>query len=139
MRGLNLSGPKFLRHQISWGPKKSGAQMWSGTISVVAQIFFLVMMLGHMFSQIVLLCKWGIAIATQHNLRKRSFYNVAVDWRFMNRTFRPTNLILYYLPKNSMQNQNKLIYQKGHFLRKIEQFDSMFLCWQSRNIFSQII
>ena len=27
MQGINYSGPKFLRDQISWGPKMSGAQM----------------------------------------------------------------------------------------------------------------
>ena len=37
------AGPKFLRDQISrgltsWDPKKSGAQMRSGTISVIAQM-----------------------------------------------------------------------------------------------------
>ena len=34
--GPNFWGPKFLGDQISWGPKKSGAQMRSGTISVTA-------------------------------------------------------------------------------------------------------
>ena len=32
----NYFGPNFLRAQISWRPKKSGAQMGSGTISVIA-------------------------------------------------------------------------------------------------------
>ena len=36
MQGPTFLGPKFLRDQISWGPKKSGAQMRSGTISVTA-------------------------------------------------------------------------------------------------------
>ena len=34
-RGPNFLGPKFIGDQISWGPKKSGAQMSSGTISVI--------------------------------------------------------------------------------------------------------
>ena len=33
MEGLNFSGPKFLRAQISWGPKKSGAQLLSDHFS----------------------------------------------------------------------------------------------------------
>ena len=36
MQGPNFLGSKFLGDQISWGPKKSGAQMRTGTISVVA-------------------------------------------------------------------------------------------------------
>ena len=35
MHGPNFSGPKLLRDQIFWGPKKPGAQMRSGTISVM--------------------------------------------------------------------------------------------------------
>ena len=30
------AGAKFLKDQIFWGPKKSGANMWSETISVIA-------------------------------------------------------------------------------------------------------
>jgi hypothetical protein len=37
-RGPNFLGPKFLGDQISWWPKKSGAKMESGTISVVAGV-----------------------------------------------------------------------------------------------------
>ena len=37
-RGPNFLGPKFLRDQISWWPKNSGAKMESGTISVVAGV-----------------------------------------------------------------------------------------------------
>ena len=33
---MAFSWPKFLRAQISWGPKMSGAQMRLGTISVTA-------------------------------------------------------------------------------------------------------
>ena len=37
MQGSNFSGPKFLWDQISWGPKRTGAQMGPGTISVIAK------------------------------------------------------------------------------------------------------
>jgi hypothetical protein len=40
MQETNFLGPKFLGVQISWGPKKSGAQMRSGTISVKVHIFW---------------------------------------------------------------------------------------------------
>ena len=36
MQEPNFPAPKFPRAQISWGPKKSGAQMRLGTISVIA-------------------------------------------------------------------------------------------------------
>ena len=36
MQGPSLLGTKFFEDQISWGPKKSGAQMSLGTISAIA-------------------------------------------------------------------------------------------------------
>ena len=36
MRALNVFRSKFIGDQVFWGPKKSGAHMKSGAISVIA-------------------------------------------------------------------------------------------------------
>ena len=38
LRDQKGAGPSFLGDQISWGPKKSGAQMSLGTISIIAYV-----------------------------------------------------------------------------------------------------
>ena len=57
-RRLNFLGTKFLGDQISWGPKKSGAQMRLGTISVTAlyqcAFFALLSCSPHIFTKIEL-------------------------------------------------------------------------------------
>ena len=82
-QGPNFLGPKFLVDQISWGPKKPGAQMRFGTISVIAVSYIMAKleMAKNIHFQMCINIAWGSSSGNKKSVSDIATFHIC-SWIF---------------------------------------------------------